>query len=84
MKEVTPVTTSTTDDPTETNVLHKNFWKTDRRHPIKGLQRIAGPRLQKIPSIGRRWRTMSPASSLFRPFPKLDDTNNIVEPISTQ
>ena len=84
MKEVTPVTTSTTDDPTETNVLHKNFWKSDRRHPIKGLQRIAGPRLQKIPSIGRRWRTMSPASSLFRPFPKLDDTNNIVEPISTQ
>ncbi len=82
--KVTPTPTPTTAEHTEPNVLHKNFWKTDRKHPIKGLQRIAGPRLQKIPSIGRRWRTMSPSSSIFRPRAQMAGSSKIIRPsIST-
>lgn len=62
-------TSPTTTSPKEIDVLNKDFWKT-RANPVKPLQRESGPSLKTIPVIGRRWRTVVPPSSLYRPLPK--------------
>lgn len=65
--------TSSTRIPTTEvhDVLQKDFWKINKRNPIKKLQRVADAGRVIPPSIGLSWRgTMKPVSSIFRFFAK--------------
>lgn len=65
-------TSSTTKPTTEVHdVLQMDFWKTNRRNPVKMLQRKARTGVGSLPTIGRYWRdTTKSISNLFRPFAK--------------
>ncbi|XP_045035241.1 serine-rich adhesin for platelets-like isoform X1 [Daphnia magna] len=65
-------TSSTMIPTTEVHdVLQKDFWKINKRNPIKKLQRVADAGRVIPPSFGLSWRgTMKPVSSIFRFFAK--------------
>lgn len=53
------------------DVLQKDFWKINKRNPIKKLQRVADAGRVIPPSFGLSWRgTMKPVSNIFRFFAK--------------
>jgi hypothetical protein len=71
----TQAPTSTFSATPSTTVQHdifaKNFWKANKRNPVRKLQRVAGPGLGIIPSIRLPLRTkVKPVSNIFSSLAK--------------
>jgi hypothetical protein len=61
-----PTSTFPATAPVEYDIFQKNFWITNRRNPVRKLQRVAGPGLGILPSIRIPLRTTAkPVSNIF-------------------